>query len=61
MHIQGQILGHIPVIGVTANARGSQIDQATKAGMDDVISKPFHVSDLMVRITGLLKRLRDAP
>jgi CheY-like chemotaxis protein len=51
------IRGHIPVIGVTANARTQQIDQAMQAGMDDVVSKPFRIPDLMVRIRGLLEKL----
>ena len=39
----GTIIGHVPVIAVTANARHEQVEQAMEAGMDDVVSKPFRV------------------
>jgi CheY-like chemotaxis protein len=43
---QGIIRGHVPVIAVTANVRSEQVSQALKAGMDDVISKPFRIPEL---------------
>jgi CheY-like chemotaxis protein len=57
LQLARSIQGHIPVIGVTANARTQQIDQAMKAGMDDVVSKPFRIPDLMTRMHGLLEKL----
>ena len=60
LQAQNSIQGHVPVIGVTANARTQQIDQAMKAGMDDVVSKPFRVPDLMSRIHGLLEKLKTS-
>jgi len=49
----------LPVIGVTANARPQQIVEAMEAGMDDVVSKPFRVPELLERIEGLFARLRE--
>ncbi|KAF1966518.1 hypothetical protein BU23DRAFT_544183 [Bimuria novae-zelandiae CBS 107.79] len=46
----GQMSGHIPIIGVTANVRAQQIQTAMDVGMDDVVSKPFRVPELMSRM-----------
>lgn len=46
----GMLKGHIPVIGVTANVRKQQIQTAIDAGMDDVVSKPFRVAELLDRM-----------
>jgi CheY-like chemotaxis protein len=43
---QGIVMGHIPVIAVTANVRNEQVTQALEAGMDNVISKPFRIPEL---------------
>lgn len=43
MEAEGLIHGHLPIIAVTANARGEQIATAKDSGMDDVMCKP--VSD----------------
>ncbi|KAL5380926.1 hypothetical protein DPSP01_007462 [Paraphaeosphaeria sporulosa] len=51
----GQLSGHIPIIGVTANVREQQIQAAMDVGMDDVVSKPFRVSELMGRMRGLVE------
>ncbi|KAE9975328.1 hypothetical protein EG328_003228 [Venturia inaequalis] len=56
----GSIRAHIPIIGTTANARATQIDEALAAGMDDVVSKPFRVPELMARIDTLLRRLESS-
>jgi len=50
-----RLMKHIPVIGVTANARRQQIDEALEAGMDDVVSKPFRVGELADRMKGVLQ------
>ena len=47
---KGALDRHIPVIGVTANVRPQQIEKAMDAGMDDVVSKPFRVAELMGRM-----------
>jgi CheY-like chemotaxis protein len=59
MEQRGKITKHVPVIAVTANIRGGQIDKAKESGMDDVIGKPFRVPDLLAKMQGLLKRLAD--
>jgi CheY-like chemotaxis protein len=50
----GRLAWHIPVIGVTANVRPQQIEKAMEAGMDDVVSKPFRVAELMGRMRGVV-------
>jgi DNA-binding response OmpR family regulator len=34
--------------------RQQQIDEALKAGMDDVVAKPFRVAELLVRMKGIV-------
>ena len=43
---EGVVRAHVPVISVTANVRSEQVEVALKAGMDDVISKPFRIPEL---------------
>ncbi|KAJ4373075.1 hypothetical protein N0V83_003366 [Neocucurbitaria cava] len=50
----GVMRGRMPVIGVTANVRPQQIQTAVTAGMDDVVSKPFRVAELLVRMRGIV-------
>jgi CheY-like chemotaxis protein len=54
---EGVVKGHVPVIAVTANVRGEQVKIAMKAGMDDVISKPFRIPELSTCIQKTLGRL----
>jgi CheY-like chemotaxis protein len=51
--------GYSHIIGVSANVREAQTDSMREAGMDDVISKPFKVDDLVKRIRSIM--LEDAP
>lgn len=37
--LKGDIIGHVPVIAITANARSEQISMAIDAGMDQVVTK----------------------
>ncbi|KAI4095128.1 MAG: hypothetical protein LQ344_001779 [Seirophora lacunosa] len=59
----GEIIRHVPIIAVTANARSEQIEIARASGMvrevsafvfsivtDDVVSKPFRIPDLIPKI-----------
>ncbi|KAF1954573.1 hypothetical protein CC80DRAFT_475815 [Byssothecium circinans] len=46
LQVQGVVRRHVPVIAVTANVREEQVAEALKAGMDDVISKPFRIPEL---------------
>ena len=47
---EGKITTHIPIIAVTAYARQKQIEDARAAGIDDIISKPFRIRDLIPKI-----------
>jgi CheY-like chemotaxis protein len=46
---------HIPILGVTANVREEQKEEMLSAGMDDVISKPYGIEEMVNRIRGLIK------
>ncbi|OCL02455.1 hypothetical protein AOQ84DRAFT_182167 [Glonium stellatum] len=54
----GTLKTHVPVIAVTANVRQQQIAMAIDAGMDDVVSKPFRVPELVGRMKALVGSLR---
>jgi CheY-like chemotaxis protein len=56
MEAKGVIGRHVPVIAVTANVRGEQIAMARDSGMDDVVSKPFRVPELLAKIEALLQK-----
>jgi len=57
---EGAIVGHVPVIAVTANARSEQIAIAIDHGMDSVVTKPFRIPELVPQMEGLMKRVRQA-
>jgi signal transduction histidine kinase/ActR/RegA family two-component response regulator len=42
---------HIPILGVTANARSEQKSEMLEAGMDDVVHKPFHTEEIVSKIS----------
>ncbi|KAI7721175.1 hypothetical protein KC353_g1578 [Hortaea werneckii] len=44
------IVERLPVLGVTANVRGAQQDEMMESGMDDVISKPYKIEDMVKKI-----------
>ncbi|MFP4493562.1 MAG: CHASE domain-containing protein [Puniceicoccaceae bacterium] len=50
----GEANARVPVIGVTANALRDEQDDCLRAGMDEVIAKPFSVRALTERILKLL-------
>ncbi|KAF2828192.1 hypothetical protein CC86DRAFT_465931 [Ophiobolus disseminans] len=54
---EGAVFGHVPVIAVTANVRSEQVEIALKAGMDNVISKPFRIPELYACIQKTLDAL----
>ena len=49
----GEILP-VPILGVTANVREPQREEMRSAGMNDVMSKPYSMDDLMKRIDELV-------
>ncbi|WZH49774.1 hypothetical protein QYS62_010983 [Fusarium acuminatum] len=56
MQKQGLIKEHVPVIAVTANVRDEQIRTALQSGMDDLVSKPFRIPEVLSKIELLLKQ-----
>lgn len=44
---------HIPVIAMTANAMRGDRERCLEAGMDDYISKPLHLDDLLLVVESL--------
>ena len=46
--------GFSHILGVSANVRDAQTKGMREAGMDEVISKPFKVDDLVKRIHGMI-------
>jgi len=56
MEADGLIHGRLPIIAVTANARGEQIALARDSGMDDVMPKPFRILQIRTKIEALLEK-----
>lgn len=52
----GDIISNIPIISVSANARSEQVSSAREAGMDDSISKPFRLPELLPKIELLARK-----
>ncbi|KAL1853565.1 hypothetical protein Daus18300_011769 [Diaporthe australafricana] len=52
LQAKGEV-GRTPILGVSANVRDEQTKLMKEAGMDEVISKPFKVKDLVKKIDGL--------
>lgn len=46
--------GYSHILGVSANVREAQTNSMREAGMDDVISKPFKVDDLVKKVKNLV-------
>lgn len=44
----------IPILGVTANVRGAQQDEMIRSGMDEVMSKPYRIEDMVSQLIGLV-------
>ncbi|KAH0264502.1 histidine kinase, partial [Aureobasidium melanogenum] len=53
---RGDITTHVPVIAITANARPEQVAVALEAGMDEVVTKPFLVRELVPRMVALVQK-----
>jgi len=52
---------HLPVIVLTARDAWHQRVDGFKAGADDYLGKPFHVEELLARLSALIHRSRQAP
>jgi CheY-like chemotaxis protein len=48
--------GYSHIIGVSANVREAQTQSMRDAGMDDIISKPYKVADLVKRIKDIISK-----
>ncbi|OAP64288.1 hypothetical protein AYL99_00260 [Fonsecaea erecta] len=58
MQDTGELVGHIPVIAVTANARAEQIEMTLQSGIDDVVSKPFRLPELVPKMKDVLTKFK---
>lgn len=56
----GELETHIPIIAVSANARDEQVASYMACGMDDAVSKPFSVPDLLNKMRTLIRSHRGA-
>ena len=52
---------HLPVIVLTARSAWHERVDGFKAGADDYLGKPFHIEELLARITALLHRSSQRP
>lgn len=52
---EGQIVSHIPILGVSANARPEQVQEGYGAGMDDAITKPYRIPELLPKLERLAR------
>ena len=53
---RGHLLGHLPIISISANARMEQMEEARAAGCDQSITKPFRLVQLMPKMQTLVQQ-----
>lgn len=51
---------NIPIIMITARSQTSDISMALDQGLDDYITKPFEIEELLARIRVIIRRLNQA-
>ncbi|TLD37367.1 hypothetical protein E2P81_ATG04179 [Venturia nashicola] len=56
LHRSGDIVSHVPIMAVSANARVEQLRMARESGMDDAIAKPFRIVELLPKLEMLARR-----
>lgn len=44
----------VPILGVSANVREEQLQEMVKSGMDEFITKPYKIEDMVARISGMI-------
>jgi CheY-like chemotaxis protein len=49
--MERQTGSHTPIVAMTAHAMKSDQDRCLAAGMDDYISKPIHLNELIQKVT----------
>lgn len=59
MQTSGELVSHIPVIAVTANARAEQIEMTLRSGIDDVVSKPFRIPELVPKMKDIVRKFGE--
>jgi CheY-like chemotaxis protein len=55
---QGKLKRHVPIIAVTANTRMEQRHLALESGVNDIVPKPFQMSELMIIVNALMAKSR---
>ncbi|OTB17659.1 hypothetical protein K445DRAFT_309834 [Daldinia sp. EC12] len=53
LEANGELAGHTPILGVTANVRSKQVSGAMEVGMDGVTTKPYRIEELITHIGGV--------
>ncbi|KAI1455118.1 hypothetical protein F4805DRAFT_468927 [Annulohypoxylon moriforme] len=56
LEAKGELPGHVPILGVTANVRSKQVSGAIEVGMDGVTTKPYRIEELIAHIGGVCAR-----
>lgn len=56
LEVAGEISPSIPIIAVTANARGEQQLTAKEAGVNAVVTKPFQMQELLEEVASVVPR-----
>jgi DNA-binding response OmpR family regulator len=51
----------VPIIAVTARREEASVVSALRAGVDDYVTKPYSLAELMARITAVMRRVGQRP